>query len=67
MDGWDFLNRFNTEKYAKVSTKVVVLSSTIDPEDHENSKQYPMVIDFLPKPITTEILSYLQEKLENQQ
>ncbi|WP_278035261.1 response regulator [Flavobacterium nitratireducens] len=67
MDGWDFLNSFNTEKYAKVSTKVVVLSSTIDPEDHEKSKQYPMVIDFLPKPITTEILSYLQEKLENQQ
>ena len=67
MDGWDFLNSFNTEKYAKVSTKIVVLSSTIDPEDHEKSKQYPMVIDFLPKPITTEILSYLQEKLENQQ
>ncbi|MFC5684307.1 hypothetical protein ACYE2N_14100 [Flavobacterium sp. MAHUQ-51] len=64
MDGWDFLNAFNSSKYSEVSTKVVVLSSTIDPEDHQKSKKSPMVIDFLSKPITTEMLSYLQAKFE---
>jgi CheY-like chemotaxis protein len=64
MDGWDFLNIFNTPKYSEVNTKIVVLSSTIDPEDHQKSKNFPMVIDFLSKPISTEMLNYLQTKLE---
>ena len=64
MDGWDFLNIFNTPKYSEVNTKIVVLSSTIDPEDHQKSKNFPMVIDFLSKPITTEMLNYLQTKFE---
>lgn len=64
MDGWEFLDNFNTEKYSAVnSTKIVVLSSTIDPEDLEKSKKYPMVIDFLSKPITTNMITYLQSKL----
>ncbi|GEL11379.1 Response regulator receiver domain-containing protein [Flavobacterium glycines] len=64
MDGWDFLNIFNTPKYSEVTTKIVVLSSTIDPEDHQKSKNFPMVIDFLSKPITNEMLNYLQTKFE---
>ncbi|MEL1241926.1 response regulator [Flavobacterium flavipallidum] len=63
MDGWDFLDTFNTPEYSQVTTKVVVLSSTIDPADHQKSKSYPMVIDFLSKPISNEMLNYLQEKL----
>ncbi len=64
MDGWEFLDNFSTDKYSKVnSTKIVVLSSTIDPEDLEKSKKYPMVIDFLSKPITINTLSYLESKL----
>lgn len=64
MDGWEFLDNFNTEKYAAVNTKIVVLSSTIDPEDHQKSKNYPMVIDFLSKPITNEMLNYLESKFQ---
>ncbi|GGA75821.1 response regulator [Flavobacterium palustre] len=65
MDGWEFLDNFNTDKYSEVnSTKIVVLSSTIDPEDHEKSKKYPMVIDFLSKPITSNMLTYLESKLQ---
>lgn len=63
MDGWEFLDNFSTNKYSEVNTtKIVVLSSTIDPEDLQKSKKYPMVIDFLSKPITTNMLSYLQSK-----
>ncbi|RVT77397.1 response regulator [Flavobacterium sufflavum] len=64
MDGWEFLDNFSSNKYSKVNTtKIVVLSSTIDPEDHEKSKKYPMVIDFLSKPITTNMLTYLESKI----
>jgi len=64
MNGWEFLDSFNTEEYAEFQkTKIVILSSTIDPADLERSKKYPMVIDFLSKPITKEMLDYLKEKI----
>ena len=65
MGGWEFLDYFNDEKFSEFnSIKVVILSSTIDPEDLEKSKQYPMVFDFLSKPISQSMLLYLKEKLE---
>nr|WP_314896008.1 response regulator [uncultured Flavobacterium sp.] len=64
MGGWEFLDIFNTDDYSEFNTiKVVVLSSTIDPEDLEKAKSYPMVIDFLSKPITTSMLEYLKNKM----
>lgn len=62
MDGWDFLDHFSTEEYTTYfkDTKVIVLSSTIDPEDINKSKTYPMVIDFISKPITKEVLENLK-------
>ena len=64
MGGWEFLDAFNTDKYLSFHhIKVVVLSSTIDPEDLEKAKIYPMVIDFLSKPITLNMLKYLTNKL----
>lgn len=65
MGGWEFLDYFNSEEFSEFNTiKVVVLSSTIDPEDLEKSKQYPMVIDFLSKPISQSMLEYLKNKLK---
>jgi CheY-like chemotaxis protein len=64
MGGWEFLDQFNTDKYSVLNTsKVIVLSSTIDPEDLQKTKNYPMVIDFLSKPITTEMLEYVKNKI----
>jgi CheY-like chemotaxis protein len=63
MGGWEFLDCFSTEEYSDFNTtKTIILSSTIDPEDLEKSKKYPMVIDFLPKPISKEMLEYLKLK-----
>ncbi|TDE07642.1 response regulator [Flavobacterium sandaracinum] len=65
MGGWEFLDYFNSTDFEEFNTiKVVVLSSTIDPEDLEKSKKYPMVIDFLSKPITQSMLEYLKDKLK---
>jgi CheY-like chemotaxis protein len=61
MGGWEFLDSFSTSDYSDYnSTKVIILSSTIDPEDLEKSKKYPMVIDFLSKPISKEMLEYIK-------
>ena len=65
MNGWEFLEAFNTEKYAEFhNTKIIILSSTIDPGDLEKSKKFPLVIDFLPKPISKEMLEYLKDKIQ---
>jgi len=62
MNGWEFLSVFSKNQYLEnfSQTKVVVLSSTIDPNDIEKSKEYPMVVEFLSKPITIEILELLK-------
>lgn len=61
MGGWDFLNTFDTPEYLEFSNiKVIIFSSTIDPADIEKSKTYPMILDFLPKPITKQTLEYIK-------
>jgi CheY-like chemotaxis protein len=64
MGGWEFLDCFTTPEYLNFNNiKVVILSSTIDPEDVKKSKTYPIVIDFFPKPITISMLDYLKTKI----
>lgn len=62
MGGWEFLDHFSKPDYADVfkTCKVIVLSSTIDPDDIKKAKTYPMVLDFLSKPITKEMLEDLR-------
>ncbi|NBL64149.1 response regulator [Flavobacterium sp. NST-5] len=64
MGGWEFLDNFEKEKFQRFhkNTKVIVLSSTIDPEDIEKSRQYDSVIDFMSKPITKEMLENLKNR-----
>lgn len=66
MGGWEFLDRFSNKEYYPIfnKTKIIVLSSTIDPQDIERSKTYPMVADFLSKPITKDMLEYLRNRIK---
>ncbi|MCW2119499.1 response regulator [Flavobacterium sp. 7A] len=64
MGGWEFLDSFCKDEFSEFNnTPIVVLSSTIDPADLEKTKKYPMVIDFLSKPISFAMLDYLSQKL----
>lgn len=64
MGGWEFLNIFSTDEYSGFNAiKIIILSSTIDPADLEKSKKYPMVLDFLSKPISKEMLENIKSKL----
>lgn len=61
INGWDFLDYFtkNNDPYFS-NTKVIILSSTIDPADYNKAKQYNVVSHFISKPITVEILETLK-------
>jgi CheY-like chemotaxis protein len=65
MGGWEFLDAFTDENYISSfpKLKVIVLSSTIDPKDIEKSRSYPMVINFLSKPITKQMLQSIEDSI----
>lgn len=65
MGGWEFLDHFTASDYDEFnSASVIVLSSTINPEDLDKAKKYPIIIDFLSKPITIQMLEYLKSRIE---
>lgn len=60
MNGWDFLDEFVEKFYVRFSkTKVVILSSSIAPSERAKAAGYPIVIDYLAKPLTVNALQTL--------
>ena len=60
MDGFQFLDEFgklNTDTQSKC--KVVILTSSINPQDLDKSKNYNTVKDYLNKPLTQDALEEL--------
>ena len=61
MNGWDFLQEYTPRFLDKLpNTRIVILSSTIDPEDFALAKQYPVVVQFISKPLSIENLDELR-------
>lgn len=63
MNGWEFLENYEQSFAKNFDSKIVILSSTIDPEDVKKSQQYSTVIDFISKPITVASLQEVGRKL----
>ena len=62
MNGWDFLEDYLLKYSDRIpQTKVVILSSTVNPEDFSRANQYEIVIDFINKPLTIEGLEELKQ------
>lgn len=62
MNGWEFLNVYLQEYMAvQPKLKVVILSSTVDPDDRERAVKNPLVIDFISKPLTIRRLDELKK------
>lgn len=58
MDGWEFLDEFikmDTEKTKSI--KIFVISSSIAQSDMQRVKQYPVVKEYLIKPVSLEKLT----------
>ena len=51
MDGWEFLEAFSKLTYDK-NISVIILTSSINPEDKERAKTYDVVKGFMSKPLT---------------
>ena len=63
MNGWEFLDEFVNNIYPQFpDTKVVILSSSANPVDKEKAKQYPIIIGYISKPITADLLKMLVKK-----
>ncbi len=59
-DGWEIVEKIAATEHL-VALKLVLLSSSIDPEDQIKAKTYPQIISFLPKPMSKEaILKLIQ-------
>ncbi len=66
MNGWEFLKNYE-QRFASShkNSKIVVLSSTIDPEDVRKTEEYSTVLTFISKPITTSSLQEVESLLES--
>ena len=57
MDAWDFLELFHQFSVISISNcKIVIQSSSSDPNDLQKSKKYASVLDVVAKPLTPVIL-----------
>jgi response regulator of citrate/malate metabolism len=51
--GWDFLAQYHQ---FQIQSKVIVLASSIDTFDRDKARKYPMVIDYITKPLSLEMV-----------
>lgn len=63
MNGWEFLNELEKvyQKFAK-EIKIILLSTSSIPEEKKFSTKYPMVDDFIKKPLSQLALDELVDK-----
>ncbi|WP_215224874.1 response regulator [Echinicola shivajiensis] len=57
-NGWKFLDEF-TKIRTKQKANIYIISSSIDPKDHEKAKEYDVINNFIIKPISIEKISQL--------
>lgn len=62
MNGWEFLQQFAEMNFAgKETIKIVLLTTSLFPEDKQKALATAGVVDFLSKPLTGEQLDYIFE------
>jgi len=62
MNGFEFLDEYQKEFEDSVSSVIVMLTTSINPNDRERSKDYK-IEGFINKPLTLEILKEMDNKL----
>lgn len=65
MTGWHFLEELQ-EKASAENIYVVMVTSSINYSDREKAEQFPLVIDYLEKPLSRQACAELYEKLTRQ-
>lgn len=63
MNGWEFLEHYNRLSKAQQGEIVIImLSTSLNPDDKIRANQTPHVNDFMPKPLTVNVLNKIIEK-----
>ncbi|MCC9167228.1 response regulator [Pontibacter harenae] len=60
MDGWSFLESIQTKQFDGVIA-VVMVTSSIDKADRDKAFQYRQVIDYLEKPLSSELCRHIMQ------
>jgi hypothetical protein len=61
VDGWGFLEAYTNDfAFLHPGTKVIMLSSSIDPSDRDKSMQFDLVVDFIAKPLSKKVVANLK-------
>lgn len=63
MNGWEFLEKYNNlDEEKRGSIVMVMLTTSLNPDDAQKSKSYKSIRDFLNKPLTKAILENVINK-----
>ncbi|NNL15472.1 MAG: response regulator [Flavobacteriaceae bacterium] len=60
MDGWEFLESYkklNDDQLAK--TVIVMLTTSLNPDDKDKASTIPIITDFIPKPLDPEMVEQI--------
>jgi CheY-like chemotaxis protein len=63
MDGWQFIDRMKSLKISNQTTKIILLSSSIDPADQSRADCIKEIEDFRSKPLTLDLAQNLISSL----
>lgn len=62
MTGWEFLEQFSSfDNTLKELVKIFIVSSSIDPLDVKKAQEHPLVVNYITKPISREMMIGFQE------
>ncbi len=62
MDGWEFLEEYREMNVERQRAKVILLTTSENPDDIEKAKNYPEILEYCNKPLTKEIINSLVNK-----
>lgn len=63
MNGWEFLDEYERLRIdAEGRTKIFIISSSVFSNDISKAKSYPLVVDFISKPLNVEKITELFRK-----
>lgn len=65
MDGWDFVREYkNTFFKPERKQSIIMLSSSIAPDDIKKASEYEIIFDFIEKPLSVALLANVLANLE---
>ena len=65
MDGWEFLEAFEKLPDNSRQSKVIILSSSINPSDRERAESISFISDFYSKPLSLDDVREMKKLLDN--